>query len=69
MVITLAYLFFGVWNPFGWVGLIWWIFARRAPVKRAMVESQARYAVLKQPSAGLRSPATAHSPMAQGLAP
>ena len=62
VAITLAFLFFGVWNPVGWVVLIWCIFSRRAQVKRAMLESQARYAVLEQPSAGLRARATAHSP-------
>jgi len=67
VAITLAFLFFGVWNPVGWAVLIWCIFARRAQVKRAMLESQARYAVLEQPSSGLRARATAHSPTAREL--
>ena len=55
------------WNSVGWVVLIWCIFARRAQVKQAMLESQARYAVLEQPSAGLRARATAHSPATREL--
>ena len=69
VAITLAFLFFGVWNPVGWVVLIWCIFARRAQVKRAMLESQARYAGLEQPSAGLRGRATASSPAMRELVP
>jgi hypothetical protein len=51
------------WKTVGWVARIWCIFARRAQVKKAILESQARYAVLEQPSAGLRARATAHSPV------
>jgi hypothetical protein len=42
--------------------LIWCVFDCRAQVRRAMLESQARYAVLEQPSVGLRARATAHAP-------
>ena len=45
------------------------IVARRAQLKRAMLESQARNAVLEQPSSGLRARATAHSPAARELSP
>ena len=38
VAITLAFLFFGVWNPVGWAVLIWCIFSRRAQVKRALLE-------------------------------
>ena len=62
-----AFLISGVRSTAGWVVQIWCIFARRAQVKRAMLESQARYAVLEQPSAGLRARATAHSPTAREL--
>ena len=67
VAITLAFLFFGVWNPVGWVALIWCIFARRAQIMRAMLESQARYAMLEQPGAGLRGRATARSPVGREL--
>jgi hypothetical protein len=67
VAITLAFLFFGVWNPVGWAVLIWCIFSRRAQVKRAMLESQSRYAVLEQPSSGLRARATTHSPATREL--
>ena len=40
---------------------------RIAQVKRAMLASQARYAVLEQPSARLRGSAQAHSPAVREL--
>ncbi len=40
--ITTAFLFFGFWNPVGWIVLILCIISRYEQLRRAMLASQAR---------------------------
>ena len=66
--ITLAFVTFGIWNPVGWVVLVSCVVIRRKQVQLAMLESQARWTVLEQPSSGLRASAQAGSPVAGEIA-
>ena len=47
--ITTAFLFFGFWNPVGWVVLILCVVSRRRQLREAMLISQARGRALAGP--------------------